>query len=364
MTTELTQTTLFDLVEPAEPIDLSIPAVYGYGRGSTSRQEITLEAQAKMCEDEYRSRSREGGDWAGMRWGGFLADSSQSGSKPWFHRPQGELLSTQLKKGDVIVISKLDRAFRNLLDAYKTIDDFGRMKIRLCIIGMPIDFSTPEGLMMSRILATFAEFERDMIGKRTSDALKMKKLSGKVAHGCSPIGWYRHRIYDPSAPKNERKEYRPSYHNRALAHLVRYLREEKMLGLDLVSRLLHRSKVIEDPRESFKRNGRKQHLGVGKAAKLKKYVRAVKLGFPNYIDQCQTAERPKDWKVFEIDKALYDEYLREAESSFVRNIEYATMKRHTKRQNEEIEGILKERDARGLPRHVPEVLDEPLFRLV
>ncbi|MEY2472681.1 MAG: hypothetical protein QOK28_2010 [Actinomycetota bacterium] len=88
------------------------------------------------------------------------------------------LASIERGEADGLVVSKLDRLSRSLLD-FATLMERSRKKgWALVALDLGVDTSTPSGELMANVLATFAQFERRLIGQRTKDALAVKKAEG------------------------------------------------------------------------------------------------------------------------------------------------------------------------------------------
>src|SRR4051812_22306451 len=87
--------------------------VYGYVRVSTQKQAdqgLSLEQQEEQIKRYFEFRLQP----QGYQWGGMFRDAATSGKTPMLLRPSGGELSRAVEKGDVVVVAKLDRAFRNL----------------------------------------------------------------------------------------------------------------------------------------------------------------------------------------------------------------------------------------------------------
>lgn len=86
----------------------------------------------------------------------------------------------QLDSGDAgaLVVAKLDRLSRSLLDFAGLMERARRQGWAHVALDLGVDTSTPAGEMMANVLATFAQFERRVIGQRTKDALAQKKAAG------------------------------------------------------------------------------------------------------------------------------------------------------------------------------------------
>ncbi len=85
-----------------------------------------------------------------------------------------------VERGDAqaLVVAKLDRLSRSLLDFASLIDRGRKRGWSLVALDLGVDTSTPSGEMMASVLATFAQFERRLIGQRTRDALAVKRAQG------------------------------------------------------------------------------------------------------------------------------------------------------------------------------------------
>src|SRR5439155_23274781 len=77
-----------------------------------------------------------------------------------------------------LVVAKLDRLSRSLLDFAGLMERARRKGWSLVALDLGVDTSTPSGEMMASVLATFAQFERRLIGQRTKDALAVKRSQG------------------------------------------------------------------------------------------------------------------------------------------------------------------------------------------
>jgi DNA invertase Pin-like site-specific DNA recombinase len=78
----------------------------------------------------------------------------------------------------VLVVAKLDRLSRSLLDFAAVMERSRRERWALVALDLGVDTTTPQGEMMANILATFAQFERRLISQRTKDALAVRRAQG------------------------------------------------------------------------------------------------------------------------------------------------------------------------------------------
>ena len=141
--------------------------IVGYGRVSSTGQ--SLEVQ----EDKLRA--------AGCT---RLFVEKKSGTQA-ANRPQLQACLSFVREGDVLLVTKLDRMARSVLDLAKIADMLKRKKVALKVLDQQIDTSKPEGRMMFGILSTFAEFENDIRGERQADGIAKAKSKG-VRFGRKP----------------------------------------------------------------------------------------------------------------------------------------------------------------------------------
>lgn len=79
---------------------------------------------------------------------------------------------------DALMVTKLDRLSRSIIDFSTLMKESLRSEWALIVLEPDIDFSTPFGKLLANILASFAEFEADMISMRTKEGLAEKKRQG------------------------------------------------------------------------------------------------------------------------------------------------------------------------------------------
>jgi DNA invertase Pin-like site-specific DNA recombinase len=146
-----------------------------YIRCSTEEQADSragLEAQRAAILAEAH---RRGWDEADVT---FIEDAGYSGKN--LERPgiEAALDALRHRKADTLVVSKLDRLSRSLVDFAGLMDRASREHWALIALDLNVDTSTPAGEAMAAMLATFAQFERRLIGERTKAALAVKKAAG------------------------------------------------------------------------------------------------------------------------------------------------------------------------------------------
>lgn len=98
-------------------------------------------------------------------------------------RPQLNEMLNYVKEGDIVVIWKIDRLGRSVIDLINIIERFRRDKIEFISLTNNIDTTTASGRLVFSIFASFAEFERELISERTKFSLANLKAKGvKLGH--------------------------------------------------------------------------------------------------------------------------------------------------------------------------------------
>jgi len=148
--------------------------VVGYIRVSTDEQAssgLGLKAQRTLIEAECQRRG-----WDLVQ---VFEDAGASG-KALSGRPALAEALEAVRGGvaDALVVAKLGRLSRSLLDFAGLMERSRREGWALLILDLGVDTTTPSGEMVANVMATFAQFERRLIGQRTKDALAVKKRAG------------------------------------------------------------------------------------------------------------------------------------------------------------------------------------------
>lgn len=109
--------------------------------------------------------------------GGEIFQEKKSGTST-SNRPELKACLRHLRKGDVLVVTKLDRLARSVLDLTRIADDLKNRGIELVVLDQSIDTSTPTGKLMFNLLAMIAEFENAIRKERQTDGIAMAKDKG------------------------------------------------------------------------------------------------------------------------------------------------------------------------------------------
>ncbi len=95
-------------------------------------------------------------------------------------RWQAVIDAASKRKIDLVLIWKLDRAFRSVLHASTTLEEFRRWGVRLRSYTEPwADTTSPQGELVFNLLATFAQFERSLIAERVRAGMARARKQGK-----------------------------------------------------------------------------------------------------------------------------------------------------------------------------------------
>ena len=157
--------------------------VFGYSRVSTTEQVegASFDTQRQQIAGYAMMKG-----WAIDE---HFVEEGVSGSIPLDQRPQGARLLSTLRKGDVVVTAKLDRAFRSASDALQVLETIKGHGVSLHMIDLGGDV-TGNGIskMVFTILAAVAEGERDRIRERIRDGKRHLTSQGVFNGGRRPFG--------------------------------------------------------------------------------------------------------------------------------------------------------------------------------
>lgn len=132
----------------------------GYARVSTKDQVLDLQIDAL---------NKEGCE--------IIFKETASGAKT--DRPELQNLLKHIRKGDIVVVYKLDRLGRSLKHLLEVVSELNSKEVGIRSINDAIDTTTPQGRLFFNISASFAEFERDLIRERTKSGLEAARARGR-----------------------------------------------------------------------------------------------------------------------------------------------------------------------------------------
>lgn len=164
---------------------------------------VSTEEQALhgVSLDAQEDRARAYCTLAGLEIAAVYRDAGVSAAKPLQEREAGAALLYAIRTGGVrhVVALKLDRLFRNAIDAYQTSERWDKQDVGMHLVdmgGQAINTRTASGKFLFSVLAAAAEMERNLIGERTSAALAEKQRQGQRL-GAVPLGF---RARTPGGP--------------------------------------------------------------------------------------------------------------------------------------------------------------------
>ncbi len=145
----------------------------------------SLDAQYESAENYIISQKFKGWTIVPERYddGGFSGGNTE--------RPALKRLLADVEAGkiDIIVIYKLDRLSRSLVDFMNLADVFEQHNVSFVSVTQDINTSTSAGRMMMNILMTFAQYEREVIAERIRDKIAGAKRRGKHCGGKPILGY-------------------------------------------------------------------------------------------------------------------------------------------------------------------------------
>ncbi len=136
----------------------------GYARVSTHGQDLTVQRQALAALGVADDR--------------IYVDQGLTGSNR--ERPGLREALAACRRGDTLVVTKLDRLARSVPDARDILDDLTRRGVKLQLGGSVHDPTDPVGRLLFNVLAMVAEFEADLIRARTREGMALAKAKGRL----------------------------------------------------------------------------------------------------------------------------------------------------------------------------------------
>lgn len=122
---------------------------------------------------------------------GFYIDQAVSAFKRDFaKRPAGSMLARQLKKGDLVIFARFDRAFRTVRDFSNTTTTWTKRGIGIHFVNPQIDLTTAYGRAFAQIAGVFAELESAIKSERNKEVAARLKADGRPV-GSKPSVGYR-----------------------------------------------------------------------------------------------------------------------------------------------------------------------------
>jgi len=145
----------------------------------------SLHAQREACESYIASQRSEG--WVLVR--DQYDDGGVSGGT--LERPGLKRLLADIEDGlvDVVVVYKIDRLSRSLMDFSKLVEVFDRNSVTFVSVTQSFNTTTSMGRLTLNILLSFAQFEREVTGERIRDKIAASRRKGMWMGGVPPLGY-------------------------------------------------------------------------------------------------------------------------------------------------------------------------------
>lgn len=143
--------------------------IYGYARVSTKGQAKdgnSLEAQEKALTEAGATK---------------IYTDAFTGTKT--DRPEFDKLMAEIKEGDTLVVTKLDRFARSMSQGSELVSELIEKGIKVYILNIGIMDNTPASKLIRNVFFAFAEFERDMIVERTQEGKAIAKQNPDFREG-------------------------------------------------------------------------------------------------------------------------------------------------------------------------------------
>jgi site-specific DNA recombinase len=145
----------------------------------------SMDAQREAAEAYVLSQRQQGWALVAERYddGGFSGGN--------LDRPGLQRLLTDIAAGriDCVVVYKVDRLSRSLLDFARLIDQFEQRGVSFVAVTQQFNTTTSLGRLTLNVLLSFAQFEREIIGERTRDKMAAARKKGKWIGGLPVLGY-------------------------------------------------------------------------------------------------------------------------------------------------------------------------------
>ncbi len=145
----------------------------------------SLDAQKEACEAYVRSQANLGWKLSPIQYD----DGGISGGT--LERPALRQLLSDIKHGqiDVVVVYKIDRLTRSLMDFAKIVDVFDAKEVSFVSVTQQFNTTTSMGRLTLNVLLSFAQFEREVTAERIRDKVAASKKKGMWMGSIVPLGY-------------------------------------------------------------------------------------------------------------------------------------------------------------------------------
>jgi site-specific DNA recombinase len=145
----------------------------------------SLDAQRESCEAYVVSQRAEGWILVPDRYddGGFSGGTLE---RPALKRLRADI---EADKVDVVVVYKIDRLSRSIMDFSRLVEVFDQHKVTFVSVTQSFNTTTSMGRLTLNVLLSFAQFEREVIGERIRDKFTASRKRGMWMGGWAPLGY-------------------------------------------------------------------------------------------------------------------------------------------------------------------------------
>jgi DNA invertase Pin-like site-specific DNA recombinase len=189
----------------------------------------SLHAQREACENYIASQRGEG--WV------LVPDQYDDGgiSGATLDRPALKRLLADIvaHRVDIVVVYKIDRLSRSLMDFSKLAETFDGNEVSFVSVTQQFNTSTSMGRLTLNMLLSFAQFEREVIGERIRDKFAASRQKGMWMGGYVPLGYDlkdRKLIVNEAEAETVRRIFEKFIKTGSVTELVRGLRQEGVRG--------------------------------------------------------------------------------------------------------------------------------------
>jgi DNA invertase Pin-like site-specific DNA recombinase len=167
----------------------------------------SLHAQREACESYVLSQRHEGWQLIATEYddGGFSGGTME---RPALKKLMADIAA---KRIDTVVVYKVDRLTRSLMDFARIVEQFDKQGISFVSVTQQFNTTTSMGRLTLNVLLSFAQFEREVTGERIRDKIAASKQKGMWMGGVVPIGYDlqdRHLLLHPEDAEQVRNIYR------------------------------------------------------------------------------------------------------------------------------------------------------------